>query len=74
MQVFNSMSELGKAYGVSQKPKKEKPFFCRKCGEVMQHIPGTNVYLCNHVFEETAEDGTVKQRPCGNRVLTKYVT
>ena len=73
MQVFNNFSDLGKAFGVRQKQHKEKPFFCRKCGEVMQHIPGTNVYLCNTIVEEKDENGEVKQKPCGNRVFTKYV-
>ena len=73
MQVFNNLSDLGKAFGIHQKQRKEKPFFCRKCGEVMRHIPGTNVYLCDHVFEEKDPNGEVKLRACGNRVLTKHV-
>ena len=62
-QVFNNFADLGKAFGVKTKGKKGRPFICRKCGEEMKHVPGTNVYLC----EAFLPDGT----PCGNRVLTK---
>ena len=73
MQVFNNFSDLGKAFGVYQKPRKEKPFVCRKCGGVMQHVPGTNVYLCNNMIDFMDVDGKPKTKECGNRVFTKYV-
>ena len=62
MQVFNNFADLGKAFGVSPKKHKERDFHCRKCGGVMYHVPGTNVFLC----ENADKDGNV----CGNRVLT----
>ena len=65
MQVFNNFHDLGKAFGVHQKSRKEKPLYCRKCGEALTHVPGTNVYLCTNV----KDDGT----ECGNRVLTKFI-
>lgn len=61
MQTFNSFGDLGRVFGVSQKPKKDKDFHCRKCGGVMRHIPGTNIFLC-----ENEKDGVF----CGHRVLT----
>ena len=62
MRVFQSFVELGSAFGVSPKTHKEKDFHCRKCGGVMRHIPGTNVFLC----ENADKEGNV----CGHRVLT----
>ena len=65
MQVFSTFTEIGKAFGVSPRKRKERPFICRKCGEVMKHIPGTNVFLC----EGKLPDG----KDCGNRVFTKTI-
>ncbi len=66
MRVFNSFQDLGKVFGVHPKERKEKPFNCRKCGNPMKHIPGTNVFLCLHVDDNGKE--------CGNRVLAKFVS
>lgn len=61
MQKFNSFVDLGRVFGVSPKERKNKDFHCRKCGGVMRHIPGTNVFVC-----ENEKDGIT----CGHRVLT----
>lgn len=65
MRVFNSFIELGAAFGVQPKHRKQKPFVCRKCGGVMRNIPGTNVMLC--------ENKTSEGKDCGNRVFTKFI-
>ena len=62
--TFNNFEDLAQAFGVSKKPRKEKPFYCRKCGEVMRHVHGTNVYLCTGHLPDGTE--------CGNRVFTKH--
>lgn len=73
LQVFNNFSDLGKAFGVHQKPRKDKPFTCRKCGGVMRHIPSTNIYLCENEIDYIGENGKPCTRVCGNRVLTKFI-
>ena len=62
--VFTSFADLGKVFGVNPRKRKDKPFYCRKCGAEMKHIPDTNVYLC----EGKTSDGVA----CGNRVLAKF--
>ena len=61
MQV-STFNDLGKVFWVSPHRRKEKPFYCRKCGGEMLHIPGTNVLLCENI----KGDGT----QCDNRVLS----
>ena len=73
MQTFNNFSDLARAFGVQKKVRREKPFYCRKCGGVMQHISGTNVYLCENKIDFMGEDGKPQSRVCGNRVLTKNI-
>jgi hypothetical protein len=65
-QSFNNFTDLGKAFGLKVKSKKGRPFICRKCGEEMKHVPGTNVYLCEGILP----NGDA----CGNRVLTKVAS
>lgn len=61
--VFNSLSELGTAFGLKPaEPPTPKAKKCRKCGSVMSQVPGTNVWLCSG----KTEDG----KPCTNRALT----
>ena len=64
-QTFNNFADLGKAFGLKVRQRKQRPFLCRKCGEEMRHVSGTNVFLCDGVLP----DGSA----CGNRVLTKSV-
>lgn len=65
MQVFNNFADLGKAFGISRKQRKEKPFYCRKCGEAMRHVPGTNVFLCAGKLPDGTE--------CGSRYFSKKI-
>ena len=64
--VLHSLNELGIAFGLKQKKRRDgsKPVYCRECGGIMKHVPGTNVFLC----ENEKEDGSV----CGRRFLAKY--
>lgn len=65
--VFNSLSDLGSALGCKapeQLTPKDKN--CRKCGNAMRQIPGTNVWVCDGMVEN-ADKKTV---PCGNRTIT----
>jgi len=59
--VFKTFEDLGKAFGVSKRQRKSKPFICKKCGGEMYHVPETNIFLC-----ENEKDG----KACGHRVLT----
>lgn len=61
MKTFATFEELGKAFGISKRPRKQKPFICKKCGGEMYHVPQTNIFLC-----ENEKDGKV----CGHRVFT----
>lgn len=62
--TYNNFIDFAAAeFGIKPKKRKEKPFYCRKCGSEMIHVPGTNVFLCEH----KTSDGVL----CGNRVFTK---
>lgn len=63
MKTFASFEELGQAFGVSKRARKQKPFLCKKCGGEMYHVPQTNIFLCEN---PVGDDGKV----CGHRVLT----
>lgn len=60
--VFHSLSEMGKALGVSgpaeAEPKKKT---CSKCGAVMTQVAGSNVWLC----PGADKDG----KACGKRAI-----
>ena len=62
--VYNSFSDLAEVFGIAPvaKKKKAKPFFCRKCGHPMIHVPSTNVYMCEHIDKDGKE--------CGHLVFT----
>lgn len=53
----------------------EKPRKCRICGAEMEHIAGSNVYVCHGTIETpapTAEDPNAKKvEPCTNFALAK---
>jgi len=55
--------------------REEKPRKCRICGAEMEHIEGSNVYVCHGMVEvpkPTAENPNAKElQPCGNFALGK---
>lgn len=59
--VLHSFAELGKVFGIKQKPRKERVYTCRKCGSPMSRVGNTNVYLCNGKNSEG--------NPCMNRLI-----
>lgn len=61
MKKFQSFKELGRVMGI-RKEKEDKPKTkrCRKCGGVMNNVPGTNVFLCT---------GKTDDGPCENRAF-----
>lgn len=67
MKTFATFEELGKAFGLAKRPRKQKPFICKKCGGEMYHIPMTNIFICEN---ETGEDNNGKPKVCGHRVFT----
>lgn len=80
MKSFYSFEELGAAFGVRKKARKENPVTCRKCGGAMRHIPGTNVYLCENTIKLPKDSkaeviGRDKEGNklciCGNRFFSK---
>lgn len=64
MKTFATFEELGKAFGISKRQRKQKPFICKKCGGEMYHVPQTNIFLCEN---KIGDEGKV----CGHRVLTQ---
>ncbi len=65
-----------KKHQVRQRPvREEKPRKCRICGADMEHIKGSNVYICHGTIEvpqPTEENpGATGLRPCGNFALGK---
>lgn len=57
--VFHSFQELGAAFGVKTKPRKERTYYCRNCGKALRHVGNSNVYLCD------GKDG----KPCNGRYI-----
>lgn len=48
MQLY-SFNELGKVlYNLAPRQKREKKYFCRKCGAQLKRVGNSNVYLCDH--------------------------
>lgn len=81
--TVSSLANLGQAWNHIHpeakvplpKPTKERVIKCRKCGAKMNHIAGTNVYLCPAILTvpaptEEKPDAT-KKVACGNRYLAK---
>ena len=50
-----SLEELGKAFGVKQKPRKEKEYRCKVCGGKMKHI--NNVLICENPHTRKNKNG-----------------
>lgn len=82
--VVRSFSALGKLWNSTHDIKhqvamnvaqEEKPRKCRICGAEMEHIAGSNVYVCHGMIETpapTAEDPNAKKmEPCTNFALAK---
>ena len=59
--VLHSFAELGKAFGIKQKPRRENVYTCRKCGCQMNRVGNTNVYFCPGKNSEG--------NPCMNRLI-----
>ena len=65
---LNSLSDLGKAWGLKEKkqqPKEIKVRKCFRCGGEMRYIEGTNVIVCTGTKKD--KDGI--EKPCMNRIL-----
>lgn len=56
MATLHSLQELGKAFGVNQKPRKEREYKCKVCGADMVHI--NNVLICTKPHTRKTKDGT----------------
>ena len=65
--VFSSLNDLGTALGIKA-PEQPTPKAknCRKCGTAMRNIPGTNVWVCDGMVENSDK----KMVACGNRAMT----
>ena len=61
--TLHSFAELGKVFRIQPKARKAPQFRCRKCGTMMDNVPGTNVYLCNGKNSEG--------EPCTNRLFSR---
>ena len=82
--TVNSFTALGAVWNATHDRKlrvrpvaerAEKARKCRICGAEMEHIPGSNVYVCRGMIETpkpTAEDPDAKEsKPCTNYALSK---
>ncbi len=83
--TVNSFAALGEAWNEMHKGKRnqvrpqrviaEKPRKCRVCGADMEHIVGSNVYVCKNMIEvptPTEENPDAKeQKVCGNFALAR---
>lgn len=72
--TFNSFKDVATAMGMKIKGEKKETRKCKKCGQPLRHVPGTNVWMCDFVSLEDAKlpDETEVQvfTKCGNVVLT----
>lgn len=71
--TFTSFKDLGAAMKIKDKVRIET-CKCKKCGQPLRNVPGTNVWMCDFVNLEDAKlpDETEVQvfTKCGNVVLT----
>lgn len=74
MKTFNSFKDLGVALRIKNKAKANN-CKCKKCGQSLENITGTNVWMCKFASMEDKElkDGTSVQvfSKCGNVVLAE---
>lgn len=73
-EVWNATHDT-KNWAAEPKLADEKLRKCRICGAEMEHIAGSNVYICHGTIEvpaPTAEDPNAKKmKPCNNFALSK---
>lgn len=67
MKIYSSFSSFGSDMGVRRKARKPFTKKCHKCGAVMNHVEGTNVYICPGMV--TNKNG--QKEPCENYALSK---
>ena len=70
--TFNSFATLGAAMGFKAPKTKEKEHKCPNCGGVMEHVAGSNVFICSF---NKLEEHELKGKPvqvfskCGKFVI-----
>lgn len=81
--VVNTLSSLNAAWNKIYPTEKvtiafaksEKPRKCRICGSEMEHIVGSNVYVCHGMKTVPDKDsnikGATKEVPCTNFALAR---
>ena len=82
--IAHSLSGLGEAWNATHDEKShvrlvaqkaEKPRKCRICGTEMEHIAGSNVYVCHGMVEvpkPTEDNPDAKElKPCTNYALSR---
>lgn len=55
MVELHSFEELGAAFGIKPKARREKEFRCKVCGGKMKHI--NNVLICENPHKRKTKDG-----------------
>ena len=71
--TVNSLKDLGAAMGVKTKTQERtaRTLKCRNCGANMEHIAGTNVFVCNGTKTFQNAEGKEITKACGNTFLSK---
>lgn len=71
--TINSLKNLGAAMGMKVKTREvqEKALKCCNCGADMEHIAGTNVYVCHGSKIIQDAEGNEKTIACTNTFLRK---
>ncbi len=82
--AVNSLAALGAAWNAIHDAehqvgpvvqKDEKPRKCRICGSEMEHIAGSNVYVCHGMKtvpdKDSEVEGATKEVPCTNFALAR---
>ena len=69
----NSLKDLGAAMGMKTKTREpqERVMKCRVCGADMEHVSGTNVYVCHGVKTIKDAEGKETKKACTNTFLCK---
>ena len=71
--TVNNLKDLGAAMGIKTKTQERtaRILKCRNCGANMEHIAGTNVYVCHGIKTIKDAEGKETKKACTNTFLRK---
>lgn len=73
-QYVNSFADYAEAKGMNlpdPAATAEKVRKCNKCGSPMEHVAGSNVYICHGTITKKDKQGNETKEPCHHYALAK---